>query len=752
MPSRAASFRLGPASAGFALLASTGIAQEGWPAQREFLERRCVSCHSDEDPAGGFDLVPLLDRDDGAFAADPAERPSWWTYLAGRVERGEMPPDGARLPTEAERSAFLGALQAAVRGRYDPGLPPAAGAPVVRRLTREEVARTVRDVLGVEVDVDRYLPAESVALGFDNVGSAQTLSPSSVEGLLRFAEAVAREAILWDDPDREVLEQVAGGELDERGGRLSSRGTVGGPYAFPRPGNYRVHVRVSAEQAGPELARFRLHLADKVTRDFEVQSEDPLVPDLHTLEFGVLAAAQHPIEVEFLNDYYEPEAEDPGERDRNLVVHSVAIEGPLGDPILGTFQRRLFERFGPDLGEERARRIVEHLALRLWRRPADPEDLGALLELVPADRPVEERVSAALEGLLASPRFHLRLERDEAGTGARELDGYERATRLAAFLWSSAPDEVLLEAAGRGDLDDVEALAGQVHRMLLDPRSSALSENFAPQWLALTPLAERSSDSVPSRLLRSMRRETELLFEAVLREGRPVRELLVADFTFVDDLLDEHYGLPGDSRAGFRRVSLGHTARRGVLGHAGVLTVTSDPGRTSPVLRGKWILGQLLGAPPPPPPDDVPALEASGPVDEPEGLRSALAAHRAEPSCAACHATIDPLGFALEGFDERGRRRVDAARLDLTGVLPSGGTVVDLAELSAWIARDERFVRTLLEGLAVYALGRPLAAADRGWVARVLRGVDPATVTLAELVEAVVRSTAFHQRSRIESP
>ncbi|MEO0652065.1 MAG: DUF1592 domain-containing protein, partial [Planctomycetota bacterium] len=644
-------------------------------------------------------------------------------------------------------------VEALLARRYDPSAAPRPEAPVARRLTRVEVARTVRDVLGVDADVDAWLPPESVALGFDNLGSAQVLAPAAVEGLLRFAEAVARDALRWDDPNLERRTRLTGGSLDGEGrGRLNSQGTVGAPHAFPRSGTYRVHVATTAEQAGPERARFRLHVADTITRDFEVASEDPFEPQLDSLEFQVLSAAQHSVEVEFLNDYYEPDDPDPSQRDRNLVVQAIEVEGPLGDPEPTAFQRELFERFPEPLGAKRLHAMLESLALRLWRRPAAPAEIDALARLSDRDAPLEARVSVALEALLASPRFHYRFEADPSSLEAqRPLDGYELASRLSYFLWSSAPDEALLARAGEGFGDDT-ALVAEVERMLRDPRSSALAENFAPQWLALTGLAERGGDGSATALLLSMRRETELLFDAVLREGRPARELLEADFSFVDGALAEHYGLPGEDEPFFRRVSLGRDERRGVLGHASVLTATSDPGRSSPVLRGKWILESLLGSPPPPPPDDVPPLEASGEAQTPLDLRAALAQHRADPACASCHARIDPLGFALEAYDQLGRRREGAGALDLRGELPDGASFEGLAGLSTVLASDERFVRTLLEKLAVYALGRPLNAGDRGRIARDLETLDVPTVSLAELVHRTVLAPAFRRTTRLQRP
>jgi mono/diheme cytochrome c family protein len=724
------------------------------------IERRCLECHAGSRASGGLDLQPWVDAAPSELSRLLEGDPTTAGYVLDRVRSGEMPPPDEREElAEAERALLIEGLETLLGGRYRTDLAPRPLAPVVRRLTRYEVDATLRDVLGVEPCAARFLPPESVALGLDSVGSAQTLSPAEVPGILDLAAAVAQEAIRVEQPGQGRRVRLSGGDFDARGGaRLNRNGVAAAPHQVPRAGRYRMHVALSADQAGDELARAAVLAGDRRLGEVEVPDENSLEPFISSFDLDLERAGPHQLGVEFLNDYFRRDEPDPDQRDRNLTLHWIDLEGPLDPLVPGPFQRELLERFGDGDDDRRLELVVEHLCTRLWRRPPDRRDLRALVRLSAAESSFEGRVQLALEAIVASPRFLLRLETAPEDAGADDgdsereyaLDGYQLATRLSYFLWSSAPDEALLEAAASGELSSDEGLLGQARRLLEDPRARALAENFAAQWLGLAALDERDPISLPEDLGRSMTGETVRCFERVLGEDLPLLELLRADWSFVDARLAELYGLKVRPEDGtFALVDLGSTSRRGLLGHASILTVTSDPGRTSPVLRGRWVLDTLLGSPPPPAPPGVPPLEASGSAEDPLDLRASLARHRSDPACATCHAAIDPLGFALEGFGPRGARRVDAAGLDLSGELPDGRRFEGLRGLVEVLAADVRFVRNLLEKLLIHALGRPLEAADRAFVARTLARFDLEQVTLSDLLLAIVLDPSFRRSTTI---
>lgn len=716
---------------------------------RPFLEDFCIACHSGDDADGKLDL----ERFD-SYATVAAEN-ELWHYLARRVELDQMPPPGEYAPTDEERAALTGWVGRALRLRYDPALAPDPGPPTLRRLTRAQAQRAVQHLFGATVDASKLLPPDGVALDFTGIGSAQRLPAGAVPGLLDFASQVARTAVVFDAAESAGVHRATGRELDpRRGGFMASRDELELSHEFPRAGSYQLRFGAWADQAGPELARAALLFDDASVAEFEVVPERGDPAQVHRFDLTLKTGGRHSVAVSFVNDYYRPEADDPGERDRNLAVEWIEIAGPFEPPLLPPLVDGIVRRFGLDLTATapRGRRAdaLEALATAVWRRPPARHELDRLVELSLLEEPLGAGLRLALEGLIASPNFWFRIERDESSDGpVRALDGYELATRLSFWLWSSAPDDELLARAANGSLQDAEGLAAAVDRLLRSPKSSALAEDFLPQWLALDRLRDRSVPAADGAtdLVPSMLRESELLFEAVLREGLPLVTLLDADFTFVDAPLAEHYGLAGIRGPFMRRVDLGPEQRRGILGHASVLTATSDPARTSPVLRGKWILDALLGTPPLTPPDDVPALAGEAAL-RPTSLRDQLERHRATPTCAVCHETMDPLGFALEGFGPTGQlRRFDGpAPIDDRGELPDGRTVQGADGLMRLIADDPRFLRTFVEKQLTFAIGRPLAAGDRGEVARIVADLDPSTATIRDVVQAVARTHAFRFR------
>ncbi|QDU67581.1 DUF1592 domain-containing protein [Engelhardtia mirabilis] len=714
-----------------------------------FLEDFCVTCHGGDEPAGGLGLERSIDVE----SVQQAE--SEWRYLAQRVRLGQMPPSGEYAPTDDERADLVDWVERALALRYDPSMAPDPGAPVIRRLTRGQARATLRDLFAIEIGALGLLPEDDVALDFEGIGSAQHLPAASVDGLLEFARVAAREAVLYDSNGWPARVRHPAAELDpERQGRMASTREVGGPHEFPRPGQYVLRFAAWADQAGDEIARAGLVVDGETLASFEVHPERGDEPEVLELALTVQSAGTRQVAVRFENDYYQPDDPDPGQRDRNLALVWLEVEGPFEPPRLSPLLTSLLERHGVSLENEpppgARRELLAELARAVWRRPPAEDDVERLAALSEELSPFGAGLRLTLEAMLASPRFWYRIEADGTGAGpVRALDGFELATRLSFWLWGSTPDQTLLDLAQSGALTEPDVLAQQVRRLLFDPRSRHLSEEFVPQWLALRRLQEREFDD--RELVPSMVRETELLFEAVLREALPLRALLDAQFTFVDEDLARHYGITGVEGPHMRRVSTSGTGRRGLLGHASILAATSEPARTSPVLRGKWILDALLGDPPPAPPPGVPALAANQ-VASATSLRAQLELHRADPACAVCHDTMDPLGLALEGFGPRGRERsFDGAHpIDDRATLPGGSELHGAAGLVEFLCDDPRFLRTFVEKQLVFALGRALGPADRGEVARIVAGLDPRQATIVDVIQALAASHPFRFRRTID--
>jgi len=658
-----------------------------------------------------------------------------------------MPPAKRPRPPAAEQAAFVDWLERAgasalVRARD----------PLLRRLTRYEYERTVRDVLGVEFDARSLLPPDEVAGSFDNNGAAQGMSDALLERYLLAAEDVAAAAFLDPDATGPVRERMRGAELYRGpGGKadgdtyvLFSNGSTALRRELPRPGEYVLRARVYGRQAGAEPCKAALIVDGHPLQLFDVAAtkSGPVVIETS----AAVGGGSHAFGIAFLNDFFDAAAKDPAQRDRNLHVEWLEVEGPLDAPRHASFQARFA------LGKPNARRVLDELLLRLWRRPPSAQELDELTLLAARAPTVEAGLRAACAVALASPHFLLRIEPDSPGGRRRKLDGYEIATRLSYFLWSSAPDDELLGLAAKGLLEQDGGLRTQVPRMLRDARASALSENFAEQWLGLRRLDSFAPD--PTRfadwtkeLASAARAETLALFECVLRENRPVRELLLPGFAFVNADLARLYGWNHVEGEMLRRVRVEDARRGGLLGQAAILALTSNPTRTSPVKRGKFVLEALLGAPTPPPPPGVGDLDEDDAPGKARGLREKLELHRKDAACATCHDRLDPPGFALERYDAIGawRERENGLPIDAAGEL--GSRRFDgPEELARLIADDPGFVRNLAEKLAGYALGRALAPADAAELRAWLDAQGRRELRLSDLIEAVVSMDAFRHR------
>jgi mono/diheme cytochrome c family protein len=727
-----------------------------------FVETHCASCHSGAAPEGGLDLARI------ATLSDVVANETLLKHALERVERGQMPPDPAAAPSPEATAALGRFLRDAARASYEPALAGDPGEAPLRRLTNSEYENSVFDVLGVRFDAAAAFPADAIGHGFDNVAEAQVLSELLLERQLEAAHEIAERAIAWEPPGEPRVQSfsprdISGGRSNDESRILTSNGECAVLVKLPRAGDYVLRALVHADQAGDELARLELRRAGATLATFDVKSGKRGEPETHEAPFTIEEGGEVWVAAAFVNDFYKAEGERRA--DRNLHVHGIEVVGPLGAPRPTALQLALAERFASAKSEkERLRAQVQWLGERLWRRPLGKDEVGRLVDLAPKNAEEAQSLQYVIAALLASPRFTYRFENDApVEGGVRDLDAFELATRLSYFVWSSCPDEQLFEAAKSGALQDDAKLADEVRRMLDDPKAGALARNFAAQWLQTRRLGKHAVDAerfpdVTRELLDAMERETLLVFESVLREKRPIGDLLDADFTFVNQELAAHYGLPEVEGAYMRRVSLAGSPRRGIVLHGSVLTVTSEPGRTSPVKRGKWLLDTLLGTPLPPPPPGADSFGDEDPTTfSAATLRERIASHRARPACAACHDQLDPLGFALERFDAVGRWRDRDGKeaIDASGVLPSGESFDGALELVArirafdadgdWI-EGPSLVRSLVEKLLVYALGRGLTPADRPTIGRVLASLDRERPTIGDAILAIAQSDAFTRR------
>ena len=805
------------ATSGGTQLAAAQTPEPAAPASaasvREALGRFCVRCHNDRLRTAGL----ALDTHDLASVGADAET---WERVIVKLRARTMPPAGSPRPAEATYRAVASWLETEIDTLALASPDPGRGE-TFHRLNRAEYHAAVRDLLAVDVDVAELLPADDTyEHGFDNNGDVLSISPDLVARYLSAARRISRLAVGIPPVGPAVATYRVHPALlqdDRQDDRLSfgSRGGIAIPHYFPVDGEYTIRIRLhrnfsdyilgfSAPQEldvrvdGALVTRFEVGDADAVGQMAPLSfagniAGDPEweyymnTGDAHLEVRFPARAGRRTVGVSFVRRFAEPEGVlQPRNRgygrfvderyDENAAVEQVAIGGPYAVEGPGdTPSRRAIFACLPaadattDEEEACAGRILGKLARRAYRRPVDDTDIGALLDFFRAGRRdggFDDGIQFALERMLVDPEFLFRIEHDpvDAAPGAPyRLDDLDLASRLSFFLWSSIPDDELLAAAADGRLDDPAELERQTRRLLGDDRSRALVDNFASQWLRLRNLEsqERESADYPEfdeNLREAFRRETELFVESNIREDRSLLELLSANYTFVNERLARHYGIAGVYGDRFRRVTLdAEHPRGGLLGHGGLLMVTSYPNRTSPVVRGKWLLETILGAPPPEPPPNVPGLPDRGEGGEPASVRERLERHRANPACAGCHAPMDPLGFALENFDAIGTWRADSEAglpIDASATMPSGAAFEGPAGLRrVLLSRDEDFAATVTEKLLAYALGRGLEYTDRPAVRRILREAAGDDYRWSSIVLGIVKSTPFQwRRSRADEP
>ena len=718
------------------------------------LGRYCIDCHSGSDAESGIAIDSYM-----ATNARSTDRANWRRILR-QLQGRAMPPDDADQPSEEERKLVEqwildDALKVECVG------PDRPGRVTIRRLNRQEYDNTIRDLFGIDLKLAKTFPSDDVGYGFDNIGDVLSVSPVLFERYIDAADEIVRTVIASTDVEAAPRRQF-------EGKRFPTRGQVTRDFTLEDAGEYVLRVRAWGDQAGNQACFMLVGLDGKPLRKELVRNDRNRPTDFEvTLD---LKQGKHQLGVAFLNDFYLKSGPQGKKLDRNLNVDSIELIGPLGilPDSLPEFHTRFFQppidpRATVTHQTEAIKKLLNPLASRAFRRRAsitEVESLGRIFSLARRNgETVERSTQLAVAAILVSPSFLFRMEVDPEPGEVRDLNDFELATRLSYFLWSSMPDDELFGAAARGELHTEEQLVQQARRMLKDDRVEALVENFAGQWLQLRGLEEVSPSqkqfpTFDNQLREAMLRETELFFRTIVSDNRSILDFLDADYTYVNDRLAKHYGISGVSGPDFKRVSLEGGRRGGLLGQASILTVTSDPTRTSPVKRGKWILENLFDAPPPEPPPNVPQLAEGDSSQLTGSLREQMERHRADPACASCHKMMDPLGFGLENYNAIGawRDRDGTIEIDATGELPSGQTFDGPQELRhLLLQRQDDFRRCLSEKMLTFALGRGLEYYDACAVERIVNRLQADDDRFAIVVEEIVKSPAFRQRESGES-
>lgn len=734
---------------------------------KPILAQYCVTCHNDKKMSAGLTLEPFTDT------ASTRKNPDLWAKVKEMVENKQMPPKSKPQPTDADRKVISAWIDS-VAIKVDCGLARDPGRPTIRRLNRNEYNNTIRDLVGVDFKPAENFPSDDVGYGFDNIGDVLSMPPLLLEKYLTAAETIVDKAVVVPKPIQSVKntrrpQNVGAVPFSAKTDKLISLTTSGAAFfqhEFGYTGEYILRVRCYGTPAGKDLPKvdFLVDRKSIGTQDVDAVEGKPKV---YTTKVKV-TAGRHDVRFAFVNEFEEkPPADKKDEKSkkRGIYIDLMEIEGPF-DPVPPpppSSHTKIFiaSPTGPSDRETAARKIIEAFATRAYRRPLKPDELARLMKLFAfaetSKEPFEQSIRHVLKAVLVSPNFLFRLERDAEPNNPQAVHPvgqYELATRLSYFLWSSMPDEELFRLAGENKLRDPAVLEAQVRRMLKDPKATALVQNFAGQWLMLRTLVTLTPDNGTYKnfdpgLRSAMIRETEMFFEYVMREDRSVLEFLDSDYTFVNDRLARHYGIQDIKGSDFRKVSLTDRNRGGIITQASVLTVTSNPTRTSPVKRGKWILENILGTPPPPPPPDVPELENDSKAVLSGSLRQRMEQHRSNPNCAVCHAKLDPLGFGLENFDGVGTfRQYDGKfKIDPSGELPDGSKFSGPEELrKVLVAKGDLFRRNLAEKMLTYALGRGLEYYDRCAIDDIVKALKNGDDKFVAMMIAVVQSDPFQKR------
>jgi mono/diheme cytochrome c family protein len=771
------------------------------PTSRTLFDQYCIGCHNDRLKSGELSLA-------GVDPSNPARDGAVLEKIARKLRGGTMPPQGSRRPDKATLDAFIASMEAGLD--REAAARPNPGRVASRRLNRAEYVNAINDLLALEVNGAELLPSDMAGFGFDNNADVLSITPSLMSRYIAAATKISRVAV--GSPDNRPVTQVYKVGFEDRSARTSedlpfaTRAGLAIRHPFPLDGDYLFKLRLKRNGtvstidgieedehiievrvdhalvktftiggrfkgrnpglliAVPEDDKDGQRLHDyRMNADEELEVRVPVKAGTRLVAAAFVDAAPTP------ENLFRARARGgPGDAEGNAPgVDMLYISGPFNGTVPAEtpsrgriFTCRPLDAQGTGGEEACARQIMTALARRAYRRPVTDADVAPLIAIFRqgrASRDFDAGIEQSLEALLSSPKFLIRLEREPAGAAAGTpypVSDLELASRLSFFLWRSIPDDALIDVAAKGELRKPAVLAAEVGRMLADRRADRFMKDFSEQWLEIRNLQGIDPDGqlfpgFDDSLRKAMARETELFFESQVRANRPIQELLRADYTFLNEQLARHYGIADVYGGHFRRVQLQDDRRHGLLGHASVLTVTSYANRTSVVLRGKWVLENLLGAPPPPPPPNVPPLKENDGRSKPTALRERMEQHRNNAVCASCHSRMDPLGFALEHFDAVGQWRETDSGAEINSTITLGGRDIDSprAFREALLTNTDEFVHTVAEKLLIYALGRGLDYTDAPLVRQIERGLGRDEHRWSSLILGIVRSPQFQMRA-----
>ena len=779
-----------------AQLCSLGFGQEtsNWDRKSalDFLETHCVDCHNLSEASGNLDLesnlAQLTEEDTDSLDLRV------WEKVLRRIETRQMPPVDAPRPVDNEYNQFSSGLSGLLlQHSLDSYVPGRVGS--MRRLTRIEYQNSIRDLLGLQVDAKEFLPQDESSHGFDNI-TVEELSPVSLNRYISAAQTISRAALgtaghspvgvtIRIPADRSQEEHVPGLPFGTRGGILIQ-------HHFPQTGEYEFEIKLTRDRDEKVEGLSREHSIDVLVdrqrvhqfvvkppkaKNGDWENRDFTNVDAHLNTRIQVSAGQHDLGVTFpqLFSSLVENKRQPFDTNFNRHRHprktpaifQVSIVGPYNPVGAGQTNCRelIFGEIDPtsnSLDRQHAKKILRRIATGAYRRPITEEELQTPMDFFDqafAEANFEKGIESAIAAILVNPNFLFRIESDKpadatASSGFRTLGDFELASRLSFFLWSSIPDKELLELASSGKLREQQVLREQVSRMLKDDKSQSLVTNFAAQWLHLRNLESMTPDlrkfpDFDDNLRLSFRRETELHFEEMLRRDKSVLSLIKSNHTYLDRRLATHYGIPNVQGSEFRKVELPDNSRRGgILRHGSLLMVTSYATRTSPTIRGSWILENIIGTPPPPPPQNVPNLRENTQLNS-ASLRERLAHHRSNPACASCHDLIDPIGFSLENFDAVGRWREfeEEYPINSTGTLPDGSHVASVSDLeSSILERPHNFANTMTEKLLTFAIGRLVQPVDGPEIRQIVAQAAKHDFRFSEIVSGIVLSKPFRLR------